>query len=305
MFRRRSWRNNVVAATAIVAAAGTLAVLGAGYALAHPVPAHVGAPPPTLHATNVVIAGRIHGWFSRSSERRGAVLLLPGVRANRLSMVNRALFLRDAGYSVLLIDFQATVESPGDVITFCWRERLDVLAAVDFLRRALPGEPVGIVGSSLGGAAALLATPPLRVDALVIESVYPSIDRATANRLHRYLGASGIAVEPLLLAQLKPRIGVGAEILRPIDHAANIACPLLVISGTKDRYTTVGDTRALFAAAHEPKQLWLVDGAGHVDLCRFGGAEYRRRVLEFMASATAAASPAVLARGPAPRRTRS
>jgi alpha/beta superfamily hydrolase len=54
-------------------------------------------------------------------------------------MVDRALFLRDAGYSVLLIDFQATGESPGDVITFGWRERLDVLAAVDFLRRALPG----------------------------------------------------------------------------------------------------------------------------------------------------------------------
>ena len=140
-------------------------------------------------------------------------------------MVDRALFLRDAGYSVLLIDFQATGESPGDVITFGWRERLDVLAAVDFLRRALPG-------------------------------------------------------------------GVGAETLRPIDHAASVACPLLVISGMKDRYTTVDDTRA------------LVEGAGHVDLCRFGGEAYRRRVLAFMASATAAAQAAP-ARGPAPGRTRS
>jgi hypothetical protein len=60
----------------------------------------------------------------------------------------------------------------------------------------------------------------------------------------------------------------------------------------KDRYTTVDDTRA------------LVEGAGHVDLCRFGGEAYRRRVLAFMASATAAAQAAP-ARGPAPGRTRS
>ncbi len=281
---RRSRRSRLAAAAALLIGIGAIAVAGAGYVLARPVPAHIGAPPPALRAMPVEIAGRIHGWFSRSPAHCGAVLLLPGVRANRLSMVDRALFLRDAGYSVLLIDFQGTGESPGDVITFGWRERLDVVAAVDFLRRELPGEPVAIVGTSLGGAAALLATPPLRVEALIIESVYPSIDHAVENRLRRYLGPPGPAVAPLLLAQLRPRIGVGADVLRPIDHIGNVTCPLLVISGAKDRYTTAADTRALFAAAHAPKQLWLVDGAGHVDLCRAEGERYRRRVLDFLAA---------------------
>ena len=286
MSPRRSWPGRVALAAGALFAAGALAVLGAGYVLAHAMPARIGPPPPALHATAVVIDGRIHGWFSRSPQHRGAVLLLPGVRANRLSMVDRAQFLRDAGYSVLLIDFQATGESPGDVITFGWRERLDVLASVDFLRRTLPNEPVTIVGTSLGGAAALFASPPLRVDGIVIESVYPSIDKATANRLHRYLGAPGTAVQPLLLAQLRPRIGVGADVLRPIDHIANVRCPILVISGANDRYTTVADTRALFAAARAPKELWLVPGAGHVDLCHFAGEAYRRRVLDFIANRT-------------------
>src|SRR6184192_1919327 len=192
LWGRSSRMRRILIVAGLLLAIGSLVVIFVGYALAHPVPADVGAPPPALHATSVAIPSAsgslIHGWLSRPSAHRGAVLLLPGVRANRLSMVNRALFLRDAGYSVLLIDFQATGESPGDVITFGWRERLDVLAAIDFLRRELPGEPVAILGSSLGGAAALLATPPLRVDTLIVESVYPSIDRATANRLHRYLG---------------------------------------------------------------------------------------------------------------------
>jgi len=45
----------------------------------------------------------------------------------------------------------------------------DVLAAVDFVHQVDPMSGVVIIGSSLGGAPALLATPPLKVDALVLE----------------------------------------------------------------------------------------------------------------------------------------
>jgi dienelactone hydrolase len=54
-------------------------------------------------------------------------------------------------------------------ITFGWKESRDVLAAVSFLHHVDPTARVGIIGSSLGGVAALLATPPLKVDALVLE----------------------------------------------------------------------------------------------------------------------------------------
>jgi alpha/beta superfamily hydrolase len=100
----------------------------------------------------------------------------------RSSSVGRARFLRQAGYSTLLIDFQATGESHGDAITFGWPERFDVLAAVQVLHDRLPGEAVAIIGTSLGGAATLLASPPLHVQAVVLEAVYPSIDIAVKNR---------------------------------------------------------------------------------------------------------------------------
>ncbi len=115
-----------------------------------------------------------------TQNRSGAVLLLPGIRANRLSMVDRARFLSRAGYSVLLIDFQATGETKGDHITFGWKESRDVLAAVNFIRQIDPTARVAIVGSSLGGVAALLATPPLKVDALILEEVYPTIEMPLA-----------------------------------------------------------------------------------------------------------------------------
>lgn len=224
----------------------------------------------------------MQGWLLDGRPGSGAVLLLHGVHANRLAMVERARFLAAAGYAVLLIDFQAHGESIGRNITFGAIESLDAAAAVQFLRAAAPGERVGVVAASMGGAAALLAEPPLPIDALIIEQVYPTIDEALDNRLHMYLGAFGAVFKPMLLQEMSWHLGLAPARLRPIDHIDKIGCPVLEIAGELDRHTTLAQSKALFAAAKSPKQLWIVDGAAHVDLERFAGAEYHRRVFDFL-----------------------
>src|SRR6266700_3476677 len=275
----------VSAAAALVAVAGVFAI---GWPLATPVQTHVGKPPEDLGARPVEFKSDsgaiVHGWWCPTTTSRGAVLLLPGIRANRLSMVHRARFLRRAGYSVLLIDFQATGETKGDHITFGWKESRDALAAVDFIRHIDPSARVAIIGSSLGGVAALLATPPLKVNALILESVYPTIEIATRNRMENYLGPIGRMFGPLFLMQLHRRIGVSPSQLHPIDHIAAVDCPVLIMSGEKDRNTRPMDTQILFERARSPRQLWFVPNAGHVDLHRAARAEYESRVLAFLAN---------------------
>jgi alpha-beta hydrolase superfamily lysophospholipase len=275
-------------AVGIVAAflLGGAALYVVGWQLSRPVPDVVGPPPSELQAAAITFdsdsGSKIRGWLSRGSPGRGAVLLLPGIRANRLSMVERAMFLRRAGYSTLLIDFQATGESPGDAITFGWRERLDVVAAVRALKRNLPGEPIGVIGISLGGAATLLAAPALDIQAAILESVYPSIDAAVRNRLRMRFGSIGAALAPLLLVQLRPRLDLSVDDLVPADNIAQLRCPVLIIGGLDDAHTTASDTQRLFAAAVEPKQLWLIPRAAHVDFHRFAEEEYQARTLGFL-----------------------
>lgn len=274
----------LVAVVLVALAVGAL--FSVGWALARPVPAAIGPAPPDLGARNASFTtargNTVHGWWCPGEPSRGAVILLPGIRANRLSMVRRARFLRSRGYSVLLLDLQATGESEGEHITFGWREREDVRAAVAYVRRMQPDARVAIIGSSLGGAAALLALPELDVDALVVESVYPSIEHATRNRLERRLGGLGVRAASLLLSQLKPRLGVAASQLRPMDHIGHARCPVLVISGAEDEHTTREDTLLLYGAAKPPKELWIVPKAAHVDLHRAATGEYEKRVSEFL-----------------------
>jgi fermentation-respiration switch protein FrsA (DUF1100 family) len=51
--------------------------------------------------------------------------------------------------------------------------------------------------------------------------------------------------------------------MRTIDTLGAIARPVLIIGGTADTSIPASMPRALFQAAHEPKELWLVDGADH------------------------------------------
>ena len=59
---------------------------------------------------------------------------------------------------------------------------------------------------------------------------------------------------------------MGVDELRPVESIRQLPCPVLILSGTADRHTTEAQTRALFAAANDPKELWLVPGASHDDL---------------------------------------
>jgi fermentation-respiration switch protein FrsA (DUF1100 family) len=196
-------------------------------------------------------------------------------------MLDRARFLHHAGYTVLLFDFQAHGESSGSRITFGLRESLDAESALAYLQARAPGERVGAIGVSLGGAAALLGKRPLHVDALVPESVYPTIAAATTNRLTIRLGRGGRLLTPLFMMELPLWLGSPPSALRPVDRIALASAPVLVMAGTADRRTTLAESRSLFDHARAPKVFWAVPGAGHVDLHAFAPSEYERSVLGF------------------------
>jgi fermentation-respiration switch protein FrsA (DUF1100 family) len=278
----------------VLVIAGALFLLGigglwlVGYALSRPAPARLGTAPADLGAETVRISrvggAPLVGWLARGATGQGAVLLLHPLRGNRGVMVTRARFLHRAGFTVLLVDLPAHGESVGNRITFGARESAGAQAALAYLHRAAPGERVGALGASLGGASLLLGPgepAANHADAVVLEGVYPTIGEAVADRLRIRLGSLGPPLAPLLVWQLRPQIEVGAEELRPIDRVRRLRVPLLVIVGEADRHTTLAESRRLFATAPEPKALWVVPHAPHGDLYASAPAEYERRILAF------------------------
>jgi pimeloyl-ACP methyl ester carboxylesterase len=195
-------------------------------------------------------------------------------------MVPRARLLLRRGYSVLLIDLQAHGETPGEAITFGWRESEDVQAAIAWIRHHEPGRRVGAIGTSLGGAALAFAHPT--VDAVVLEEVYPRLAQAVEDRVRIRLGWLAPVVAPVLLVQLQPRIGVGAAALEPIRFVSQLRSPILVAGGEADPRTPGEETRALFGAAKPPRELWIEPRAAHQDLLAFDARAYEAHVVGFL-----------------------
>jgi fermentation-respiration switch protein FrsA (DUF1100 family) len=55
--------------------------------------------------------------------------------------------------------------------------------------------------------------------------------------------------------------------------------------GANDQHTLPESTQALFDEANQPKELWLVAGAAHVDMYGFAQNEYAKRLLAFISRA--------------------
>ena len=279
--RIRKWCTVIAAVTIAAILLGSWFVAGA---LVAPANQAVGAPPADFPAAAVEIksesGAKLAGWHLPVPGSCATAILLHPIRGNRRSMLSRAKIFRQHGYSTLLVDLQAHGESTGDNITIGHLEKHDVSAAIEFVRDADPDQKIAVVGSSLGGASTVLAKPS--VDVIVLESVYPTVTEAVHNRIEMRLGLLHHAIAPLLLVQLKPRLSVSPGQLRPIDHLADLGCPILIASGDRDEHTTISETNAMFSAANEPKKLVVFNGAGHVDLLAYDQSQYENEIVEYV-----------------------
>ena len=274
---------------AILAVVGTVVGIAAcwfaGPFLIAPAPATIGAPPSDLPAETVSCktddSRPVKGWFVSGLPGRAAVILLHRLGANRRAMLGRAGFLHKAGYSILMLDFHGHGETPGNFMTFGYLEAEDASAGVRYLKHRLPNDKIGVLGVSLGGAAALLGSTSSTVDALVPEAIFTDLAEAVENRLVNYLGSWGRYLSPVLLWQVEPRQGFNPEDLAPIDRIGAIKAPLLLIAGSKDKRVTLGQSRRLYERAPNPKTFWVLEGARHQNFHLYARQDYERRLLKF------------------------
>lgn len=277
-------RFRILLVTIVIAT--TLIVFALGPLLTAPAPTAVSTLSADFPVESVEIPSQqgvtVHGWLARGKPGGGVLLLVHSMRSNRMEMLSRARFLKDQGYSVLFIDLQAHGETAGDHITFGLREAENVEAAVAFLRKTFPAERMGAIGASLGAAAVVLAQQNLKLDAVILESLHPTLEEAVDNRLKLHFGDQGSILLPLMLWQLSFYLDVSLDALSPITRINNLNAPVLFISGTHDMHTTQPETERLYAAARFPKELWIVPGAQHFNMHSYAGREYEQRVSDFL-----------------------
>ena len=211
-----------------------------------------------------------------------AVVCLHGYQGSLDPDLWRAPALHEAGFNVLLFDFRAHGRSDGNWMTFGYKERWDVLGAIEFLHERGMRQ-IGLHGISYGGMTAILT-------AAICPDVKAVITDGGPNRW--LTGAEGWAGKKGLPAWIIKAAAwlffsitslfVGANLFRYelTRWVGKISPrPILFIHGDRDLYCT--DFDKLYAAAKEPKELWRLPEAAHTAANLLYPEEYNHRVVEF------------------------
>ena len=242
-------------------------------------PADVGIP--SYEVVSFVTADglTLQGWYVPSTNG-AAVILGHGHMGNRQQLLPEAGILAQVGFGVLLFDWRAHGQSDGDLVTLGYWEKLDLEAALAFLvaRPDVDPDRIGALGHSMGGA--ILAevaayTPQIRV--VVVEAAFPTFEEVLDHQ-------AGVLPGGRFLARLWGRIrtGIALDAVRPVDTLCDISPrPLLLIYGTQDRVVPLGSAQRMLQAACEPKELWLIEGAGHGNPFHWVPEAYERRLIDF------------------------
>lgn len=226
----------------------------------------------------------LRGWFLPGADR-AAVILVHGLWANREQGLEPAAWLNRAGYAVLLFDLRASGESAGDTVTFGYREAEDLIGAADFLARRGDVDParIGVLGESLGAATAILAAGRSRAFAAVVaDSSFTSVESMIGTSFRQVTGLPPFPFAPLVTWLAMRETGLRPAEIAPLAAVPQVSpTPLLLIHGGSDTLIPAQASRDLFAAAREPKELWLLDGMEHIEARFTLRSEHQRRVLGF------------------------
>lgn len=188
-----------------------------------------------------------------------------------------------AGHNVLLFDFRGRGESDPWPNTLISREVDDLLTALTYARERMPDARIGVIGYSMGAAVAILAAArEPAITALVADSPFATATELIANGLRSTLRIPANPLIALADVLVERRHGYRFSRVRPIDAIGSLAPrPLLLIHGTADTLIPVAHARQIFAAAGEPKELWLCEGADHCGAYFADRVTYVARVTAF------------------------
>jgi pimeloyl-ACP methyl ester carboxylesterase len=170
---------------------------------------------------------------------------------------------------VITFDFRGHGRSGGRS-TLGDREIRDLDVAVGYARE-LGYERIATVGFSMGASIALRHAALIGgVDAVVsVSGPGRWYYRGTKLMRRVHLAAEHPVGRLFARAVLHTRITPARwdpVPMPPADAAARISpVPLLIVHGDRDPFFPVEHAEQLYAAAHEPKELWIVPGFGHAE----------------------------------------
>jgi uncharacterized protein len=227
---------------------------------------------------------KVSGWFIPCPGATTTILVCPGYRSSKSDMLGISNFLWKAGHNVLVFEYYGHGAEVGTSITLGYREMEDFMGAIEFAKLRAPETHLGVVSYSMGAAIAIMccARNP-DVEAIVADSPFATHTSVVDYNVRRALHMPPAPFTWMADYLLGWRAGYHFRQVEPLRDIVHIAPrPILLIHGGKDSVVDPHDAPLLYAAAQEPKELWIVPDADHCGAYFADRPVYVKKVMDFL-----------------------
>jgi alpha-beta hydrolase superfamily lysophospholipase len=232
---------------------------------------------------------RLEGWKIPADPSAPWIILCHGLGTNRADLLETGAGLHRRGFNAFLFDFRGHGGSEGRTTSFGRWEQRDLEGALAFLGRQpdVAERPYGIYGISMGGSVAIMvAARDERIGAVAADSPYLDLDDSLARHLELLYRLPQKPFLWFVRLTYRLRFGVWPSQVSPASAIPALGTrPMLLIQGAEDVRMPVTGAQKLLEAARGPKQLWIIQGAGHLEGFRIDQDVYLDRVGSFFRSA--------------------
>lgn len=194
-------------------------------------------------------------------------LVLHGYTGWKEEMYPFACWYYEQGYQVVVPDLRCQGESEGDFIGMGWTDHYDCSLWIDYILSQDPDAQIVVHGQSMGASTALIMTGETslseHVRAVISDCAYTDAYSMFGDKVTEWFD---LPTFPLVdSARIVLRLRGGYDLLdaSAIDAVSASRTPTLFIHGASDAMISVQMSKDLYEAAACPKELLIVDGAGH------------------------------------------
>ncbi len=216
---------------------------------------------------------------------RGIIIFAHGVGGCKESYLGVAQKLANRGIESILVDSRAHGESEGEFCTYGFYESQDISKIIDYIQTKQPNLPIGIWGSSMGGAIGILAlAKDKRLQFGLIQSTFTELEQIVFDYKKRILKGIGVRfLSNYVLERAGEIANFNPQKVQPIEAVKHIEQPVIIAHGDADKNITYQYSQQLFDQLKAvEKEFYLVKNGGHVGLWDAGGSTFEDKMMGFI-----------------------
>jgi len=190
------------------------------------------------------------------------------------------------GYDALIVDNRAHGKSEGDYVGFGILDRYDLQKWIDYINERFDGKKnILLYGVSMGGATVLMTAgfgELKNVKAIIADCAFTSPYEVFGHIMERDYHMPKKLVMGINSKITRKKAGYGFNDYSTLDALKNTSIPILFVHGSEDTFVPTDMSRENYEAYNGPKQLLIMENAGHAASYYENAELYEKTIEEFL-----------------------